>query len=42
MKEFTIKEKIKEKDFIFKTIFGLFSYKNIDKGSKLLINSINI
>jgi len=41
-RQFTIQEKIYNFDLIFKTTYGLFAYKEIDDGTRLLINSIKI
>ncbi|MCX6807431.1 MAG: methyltransferase [Patescibacteria group bacterium] len=40
--DFTIQENLLGHQLIFKTTYGLFSYKKIDDGTKLLINSIKV
>lgn len=42
LEEFTIKENLRGYDLILKSTFGLFSYKQIDNGTKLLIDTMEV
>lgn len=40
LKDFELRENLRGNNFVFKTTYGLFSYKKIDEGTKLLIDSV--